>query len=390
MKKWRFFSEKLYILYVCIFILIISGFLYIRYQVKHTQPVSYKLSASDPIDVKDIGITMPIAKDWLESFGMRASQYDATLFNNSDYPMTDWKVEFSLPANSEVNDYWSCEYSIDDNNVITVSGLDYNCDIDPHDNATFGFILFSGLSTEIEDFTITVTPVYKATHFALFYVLCSLSLIWLIAVFSTLSVRIMAVYYQKRREMDRQIIEQSIKTFTNFIDAKDPYTNGHSSRVAQYARIIASHMDFSDQELDNIYYTALLHDVGKMSIPDNILNKPSKLNPEERKVIETHTTHGSEMLRDFNAIPDIISGALYHHERYDGTGYPQGLKGENIPLIARIICVADSYDAMSSFRCYRDALSKEEILNELDACAGKQFDPEIAAIMIDLLLTNSI
>ena len=92
----------------------------------------------------------------------------------------------------------------------------------------------------------------------------------------------------------------------------------------------------------------------------------------------------------FSAIPDIISGALYHHERYDGTGYPQGLKGDDIPLIARIICVADSYDAMSSFRCYRDALSKEEIMNELDVCAGKQFDPEIAAIMLDLIMSDAV
>ena len=160
--------------------------------------------------------------------------------------------------------------------------------------------------------------------------------------------------------------------------------------VAKYTRMIASHMNFTEEELDNIYYIGLLHDVGKMSIPDAILNKPAKLTPEERKIIETHTTQGAEMLKEFSAIPDIISGALYHHERYDGTGYPQGLKCDDIPLIARIICVADSYDAMSSFRCYRDALSKEEIMNELDVCAGKQFDPEIAAIMLDLIMSDAV
>ena len=353
-------------------------------------PVVYNLNASQDMSEQDIGFEIPISKGWLEKFGTRANQYDAAVINNTKYPMVDWTVEFTLPADSEISDYWSFEYEIDNKNRIKIHGMDFNNDILPNDRSTFGFILFSPLTTDIEEFTVKVTPVYKATHFAMFYVTCVLTLIWLISLISTISIRVMSVYYKRRREMDRQIIIQSIKTFTNFIDAKDPYTNGHSSRVAQYTKQIAAHMGFNEEELDNIYYIALLHDVGKMSIPDNILNKPAKLSPEERKVIETHTTHGAEMLKDFSAIPDIIAGALYHHERYDGGGYPQHLKGENIPLIARIICVADSYDAMSSFRCYRDALSKEEILSELDACAGKQFDPEAAAIMIDLILNNEV
>jgi len=387
---WKKIFDRLFLFYLFIFILMVVGFLYINYQVHHVQPITYQLTADTNIDEHDIGFSLPISKGWLESYGLRANQYDATIYNNSKYDLIDWTVEFTLPPDSQINDSWSCDYTIDNHNSVTFRSLDYNYDIPAGEPVTFGFILFSEQTTEIEDFTVKVTPIYKVTHFALFYILCVLLLVWLIAVFSTLSVRIMSVYYKRKREKDRQIIIQSIKTFTNFIDAKDPYTNGHSSRVAQYAKAIASHMDFSQEELDNIYYTALLHDVGKMSIPDSILNKPAKLDPSERKVIETHTTQGAEMLKDFTAIPDIISGALYHHERYDGDGYPQGLKGENIPLIARIICVADSYDAMSSFRCYRDALSKEEILNELDRCAGKQFDPEIAAIMIDLILTGEI
>lgn len=383
-------SNKLTIIYISVLVLIILGFVYIGYQMHNVRPIEYHQSADDDAFSGDLGIEMTISKGWLESFGVRANQYDATVHNNTKYPVVDWEVTFTLPPNSEISDSWSFEYNIDSNDNVTAVGLDYNLDIEAGEYSTFGFILFSGQTYEIEDFTIKATPVYKVTHFALFYVLCVLSLIWLIAVCSTLSVRIMSIYYKRRREMDRQIIVQSINTFTNFIDAKDPYTKGHSSRVAQYTRMIASHMDFSEEELDNIYYIGLLHDVGKMSIPDAILNKPAKLTPEERKIIETHTTQGAEMLKEFSAIPDIISGALYHHERYDGAGYPQGLKGEDIPLIARIICVADSYDAMSSFRCYRDALSKEEIMNELDVCAGKQFDPEIAAIMLDLIMSGAV
>ena len=382
--------DNIYIIHICIFILLISGFAFIKYQVHHVDPVVYDLKASDDMSAQDLGFTIPISKGWTESFGVKANQYDGAVINNTKDPMVDWTVQFKLPDKSKINDSWSCDYTIDSDNVITIRGLDFNYDIPPGESSTFGFILFSPITVDIEEFTVTATPVYKATHFALFYVLCVATIIWLTAIISTISVRVMSVYYKRRREMDRQIIIQSIKTFTNFIDAKDPYTNGHSSRVAQFARAIASHMNFTEEELDNLYYIALLHDVGKMGIPDNILNKPAKLTPEERKVIETHTTHGAEMLKDFSAIPDIIAGALFHHERYDGTGYPQGIKGDNIPLIARIICVADSYDAMSSFRCYRDALSREEILAELDECAGKQFDPEIAAIMIDLILTEEL
>ena len=382
--------DRIYIIHLLMLILIIAGFLFVRYQVHHVEPIVYRLNASQDMSKQDIGFEIPISKGWLEKFGVRANQYDAAVINNTKYPMVDWSVEFTLPADSEISDYWSFDYEILADNRIRITGKDFNNDILANDRATFGFILFSPLTTDIEEFTVQVKPVYPATHFAMFYITCILTMIWLISLISTISIRVMSVYYKRRREMDRQIIIQSIKTFTNFIDAKDPYTNGHSSRVAQYTKQIASHMGFNEEELDNIYYIALLHDVGKMSIPDNILNKPAKLSPEERKVIETHTTHGAEMLKDFSAIPDIIAGALYHHERYDGGGYPQHLKGENIPLIARIICVADSYDAMSSFRCYRDALSKEEILSELDACAGKQFDPEAAAIMIDLILNNEV
>ena len=381
-------ANKLPVLYVCLLVLILIGFGYIRYQINHAQPIMIQQAPGDDLSLRPISFDLEISKGWLESYGLRANQYDATFYNNNNYPLIDWEVKLQLPADAQINDSWSCDFSIDDQGVATFKGLDYNVDVPAGEAVTFGFILFSPQTEEIETFKISATPVYRVTHFALFYVLCVLSLVWLIAVFSTLSVRIMSVYYERRRARDQQIIIQSIKTFTNFIDAKDPYTKGHSSRVAQYARLIASHMGYSKEELDNIYYIALLHDVGKMGIPDNILNKPAKLTPEERKVIETHTTNGAEMLKDFSTIPDIISGALYHHERYDGTGYPRGLKAEDIPMIARIICVADSYDAMNSVRCYRGALSKEEIMNELDRCSGTQFDPEIAAIMLDLMMNN--
>lgn len=138
-------------------------------------------------------------------------------------------------------------------------------------------------------------------------------------------------------------------------------------------------------EINTLYYIALMHDCGKVGIPDAILRKPGELTANERELIQSHTTMGGNILRKFTAIDGIKNGALYHHERFDGHGYPEGLKGDNIPLCARIICIADSYDAMSSKRCYRKPLQRDEILSELTENAGKQFDPSIVTYMIDMI-----
>ncbi len=190
----------------------------------------------------------------------------------------------------------------------------------------------------------------------------------------------------KERQQELQaILVQSLQVFARVIDAKDPYTNGHSIRVAQYARELARRMGLPEDEQERIYYTALLHDIGKIGIPDNILNKQGPLNAEERAVIQTHPAVGGQVLKNFTALPDIDDGARYHHERYDGGGYCDGLSGEDIPLVARIIGVADSYDAMSSDRCYRPALSREKIIRELEICSGTQFDPKIVPYMLAMI-----
>ncbi len=190
---------------------------------------------------------------------------------------------------------------------------------------------------------------------------------------------------RKRSDEYKNIVTQSLQTFAKTIDAKDKYTNGHSTRVAEYSREIARRMKMSDEEQERIYYVALLHDIGKIGIPDNILNKPGKLTDEEREIIQTHPKIGGEILKDFNALKGIYEGAKYHHERYDGRGYCEGKHGENIPLVARIIGVADTYDAMSSDRCYRKALSKEIIIEELKKGSGTQLDPEIVPYMLDMI-----
>ena len=191
--------------------------------------------------------------------------------------------------------------------------------------------------------------------------------------------------YKQRHERDNEIINESIETFTSFIDAKDPYTNGHSKRVAKYTRSIAEKMGYEGEELDRIYYMALLHDCGKIGVPDNILSKPDKLTDEEYQIIKSHTVNGGEILNHFKSLEGVNEGALYHHERYDGKGYPEGLAGEDIPLIARMICVADSFDTMNTNRVYRKKLTRESILNEIETNKGRQFDPAIADVMLKLL-----
>ncbi|MCL2170998.1 MAG: HD domain-containing protein, partial [Defluviitaleaceae bacterium] len=190
---------------------------------------------------------------------------------------------------------------------------------------------------------------------------------------------------QARQQEYRELIVQSLTAIANTIDAKDAYTSGHSVRVATYSVEIARRMGMDDEFTENLYYIGLLHDVGKIGIPNEIINKPGKLTDEEYDAMKTHTTIGFEILKGITAIPNLTAGAIEHHERWDGKGYQSGISGEDISLQARIIAIADTYDAMSSDRSYRKALPKEDILEELKRCEGTQFDPRIVAVAIDLI-----
>ncbi|MCL2198344.1 MAG: HD domain-containing protein [Defluviitaleaceae bacterium] len=190
---------------------------------------------------------------------------------------------------------------------------------------------------------------------------------------------------QARQLEYRELIVQSLTAIANTIDAKDKYTSGHSVRVATFSVEIARRMGMDKEFTENLYYIGLLHDVGKIGIPNEIINKPGKLTDDEYNSMKTHTAIGFEILKGITAIPNLTAGAIEHHERWDGKGYQNGISGENISLQARIIAIADTYDAMSSDRSYRKALPKEAILQELKKCEGTQFDPHIASIAIELI-----
>jgi len=182
----------------------------------------------------------------------------------------------------------------------------------------------------------------------------------------------------------QNITLQTITTIANTIDAKDEYTRGHSQRVSAYSACIARGLGWSDDEVLKIKYISLLHDIGKIGVPDNVLNKPSRLNDAEYELMKKHTTIGGEILKDIDLFENIDFGALYHHERYDGTGYPKGLKGKEIPVVARIISIADAYDAMTSTRVYRKRLEEEDAVNEIKKYSGTQFDPELVDVFFEL------
>ncbi len=203
------------------------------------------------------------------------------------------------------------------------------------------------------------------------------------------------VRYKTRQSLKRQleyknITVEAIQAIARTIDAKDEYTNGHSIRVGAYSKIIAEHLGMSSDEVDNIYYIALLHDIGKIAIPDKILNKPGRLTDEEFAIMKSHTTRGARILSGISTIPHIIEGAKSHHEKYDGSGYPEGLRGEDIPYVARIICCADCFDAMASKRVYKPSFTMETIINEFKRCAGTQFDPAIANVVVSLLESGEL
>ena len=183
----------------------------------------------------------------------------------------------------------------------------------------------------------------------------------------------------------QRMFEQISSAMVNAIDAKDEYTHGHSERVAEYSKKIAECYGKSQIECDEIYQVALLHDIGKIGISEKIINKPGKFSEEEYEIMKKHTVLGAQILEGVSDYTKLLVGAKYHHERYDGTGYPDKLKGKEIPEVARIIAVADAYDAMTSRRSYREAIPQHRVREELVKGIATQFDPDFARIMIHMI-----
>ena len=190
---------------------------------------------------------------------------------------------------------------------------------------------------------------------------------------------------EKKTEENEKLFMHVVHSLADAIDAKDTYTNGHSGRVAKYSKEIARRYGYSEKAQGDIYMMGLLHDVGKIGVPDAVINKPAKLTDEEFAMIKNHPAMGSRILKNIKEMPALATGARWHHEKYGGGGYPDGLSGNDIPEEARIIAVADAYDAMSSRRSYRDVLPQEVVRGEIEKGKGTQFDPKFADIMLSMI-----
>lgn len=186
-------------------------------------------------------------------------------------------------------------------------------------------------------------------------------------------------------EMLEKAYLESIQTLRYTVEAKDTYTRGHSDRVSEYSVLIGKHVGLSDNDLKNLQIGGLFHDVGKIGVPDAILQKESKLTDDEYSEIKNHPSIGAHILSTATIFKDMIPIVKHHHEKYDGTGYPGKLAGENIPYLARIAAIADSFDAMTSRRTYRDSLPIETVISEFRRCKGTQFDPELTDVFLDIL-----
>ena len=263
----------------------------------------------------------------------------------------------------------------------------------PNSQAKFGFIVYTANSVYPLEFNhgvfyyrlnrrISKDPAFK--------VLVVISIIWFFSCLFLFLTEGRINEIEQLEERDKQAIQEVMETFSGFVDAKDPYTGCHSIRVAKYSKMIAKELGLDKRECQLVFYCGLLHDCGKIGIHDDILSKPEHLTEEEFRSIRKHTLQGFEILSSLTAIPEACIVARYHHERYDGMGYPDGLKGDEIPLYARIICLADSFDAMNSNRCYRKHMTPDLIINQIRDNAGMQFDPVVCQAMLRLLSSGEI
>ena len=369
--------------------------------------------------------------------------YDVTITNNSSDSIPYWELSVYIPEKMFINNTWNGDVELHQNvavgseKVQTVNLNEYSkydfeieayitpsgpmvamyegdyfnyfpnkyvnemplapkpTDTDKESNTKIGLIVYIPEKDidYVADFTQGEIRYYlEESLFSnpFFWVLCLLMVVWISCTIAMFIIKRNMKHFEEQKKRDETTIEQTMQTFVNFIEAKDPSTMGHSLRVAKYSKMLAQSLGVPEEECNQIYYIALMHDCGKIYIPDEILSKPGRLNDEEYDIMKKHTVYGKEILRDFTAIDNIGTGALSHHERYDGKGYPNGIAGEDIPLIARIICVSDAFDAMNSRRCYRDNLSEEVIIGELKNNKGKQFDPKIVDCLLSLISRGMI
>jgi hypothetical protein len=373
--------------------------LVLKVQSDNKTTFSVEIDNSDGVvSVDGISVSMSCSQSWVSDDGHGlavdsedyiGAEFDGIIRNERNCPIESWSLTIELPEETVIDSSWNGDYE-NTGTEIVVTPDENVTNVPAEEEKTFGFVIYTVGEVELNHFYISGNVHKNIRDYMLFWLLCIAFGVWVVVVIVYCLMLIRIHRLERLQKQNDEIISQTMTTFAEFIDAKDSYTRGHSVRVAQYSQEIARRMKMGEDEIKKLGYIALMHDCGKIGIPDSVLNKPGKLTPEERRIIESHTVLGGQILEKFTAIDGIRDGALYHHERYDGKGYPEGRVGRDIPLYARIIGIADSFDAMNSNRCYRKHLPKDVILRELEENAGKQFDPDIVLYMITMIKEGSI
>lgn len=366
---------------------IVAGFHVLKSNTETEDEKETKVSVDLRKTEEDISVSMSIKGEWttrmLET--PYAAEYDFVIFNKTDSDIIDWRMEIKLPKEYNVEGLWNGNYTVSQDDILKITPMEYNHIIKAGDSIPVGFIVDSLNKLSFKEVNIYYKVKHDYTEKTEFIFLIVASVIWSVAMLIFIAIQIQNRMYTVQRRRQESIITQTMNVISSFVDSKDSYTNGHSKRVAFYSKELARRLRLSETEVNNCFYAAMLHDCGKIIVPDHILNKEEKLTSEEDIIMQNHTICGAEALEKMTVLPMIREGALYHHERYDGTGYPEKKKGTDIPLVARIISVADSFDAMYTDRCYRLALEKSVIIGEFKKNAGSQFDPTIVSRMIEMI-----
>ncbi|MCR4717972.1 MAG: HD domain-containing protein [Lachnospiraceae bacterium] len=344
---------------------------------------SYRMRLSDiKVDNKDVYIER--GEDIIiDSDSKKLTLYPEVINYSLENPYISYYLEGvdEEPTVCRLSDFSSVSYS-------NISSGSYRFYISILDSNTDKVIESNSFSI------IKEAHIYNHGYFMIYFIIvAALAITWLTWFIARIRLqRTLAIQkiHIEMAEKQLQMGNQTILAIAKAVDAKDVNTSQHSRRVSEYSVMIAKRLGMSDEECDNIRKSALLHDIGKIGIPDRILNKPDRLTDDEYAIMKSHVTRGAEILREFTLVDHIIEGALYHHEKYDGTGYASGLKGKEIPLYGRIIGVADAFDAMTANRIYRKKLDFDFVINELKRCRGTQFDPEILDVFLELIEDGTV
>ena len=236
-----------------------------------------------------------------------------------------------------------------------------------------------------QTFTATIIKAKKFYEELWFYFLIGAAIIFVLSNAVKLYIDRKTRLYKKKEEEQKILIRDIAEAFAKTIDMKDKYTNGHSNRVAKYTAMLTRELGYDENTVEKYYNIALLHDIGKIGVPMEVLNKPGKLTDEEYAIIKSHTTLGYDVLKNISIMPEIAIGAGSHHERPDGKGYPKGLKGDDIPRVAQIIAVADTFDAMYSTRPYRKRMNFDKVVSIITEVSGTQLTPDVVDAFLRLV-----